>query len=62
MSLAPPVAPNGDPTIVYVKAHGNKIKMTFHFTAKTITKIMTMAEYDAIKVDPRYEIRLARFF
>ena len=57
MSLKPPVAPPEGPTIVYAKRHGQKMKLQFNFHSRTITKIMTIEDYLAVKADPRYLVR-----
>jgi hypothetical protein len=45
-----------EPTLVYTKRHGQKIKATFYFTSRQITKIITHDEVNQLKADDKFTV------
>ena len=56
MSFLAPSPPPPGPIVIKVKPHGKKFKCRFLFHAKTITKIMTSEQVNALTTDDKYKV------
>jgi hypothetical protein len=43
-------------TVVYVKPYGKKVKATYCFTSRQISKILSMEQFAELKANPSYRI------